>query len=162
MLSTFIVSTGRRSKIPSRSARETRAGLHKSRKKIVRWGQNKRVQMIRLDSECAPWSSFEKSDVRRSISTTIVQVIWHDTHKCYWIDDISIAYNHRSASVHLTGTIVGTTSVEYAVLQPLAETIIKAGYSIKAPCLRKISSWVILSGIPCGFKTAFPQRIRIS
>ena len=35
-------------------------------------------------------------------------------------------------------------------------------YSIKAPCLRKISSWMILSGIPWGFKTVFPQRIRIS
>jgi len=49
MLSTFIVSTGRRSKIPSRSPRETRAGLHKSREKIVRWGRNKSEQMIRLD-----------------------------------------------------------------------------------------------------------------
>ena len=35
-------------------------------------------------------------------------------------------------------------------------------YSIKAPCLRKISSRVILSGTPRGFKTILPQRVTSS
>ncbi len=99
----------------------------KAEEKSLGGGQNKKVQMIRLDR--------------------------------------SACLDHRLRNqmfAVLFRQLVGTTSVEYAALQPFAETIINAGYSIKAPCLRKISSWVILSGIPCGFKTAFPQRIRIS
>ena len=35
-------------------------------------------------------------------------------------------------------------------------------YSSKTPYLRKISSFVIVSATPRGFKTVLPQRIRIS